>query len=95
MQVKTKKPRPTKKSQDKWALFFQVGAAVAALGLLLIYLFVSREKLIGATFLHLLQIFFTLLALISAFGIAYKAMKARAKEKSDSSHDLGKSLREK
>ena len=62
-------------------LIFDIIAAVAAVGLLLIYLFVTPEQLTGPSFLHGLQIALVVLAVISAFGIAYHAVKKVKKTK--------------
>lgn len=76
--MKSEKP---KKRPEKRDIIFNITAAVAAVGFLLIQLFVTPEQLTGPTFLHELQIACVLLAVISAFGIAYTAMKKTKKQK--------------
>ena len=78
------KPDHAKKSGKRREVLFGTGAAVAAVGLLLIQLFVLPEMLTGLSFLHLLQIAFTLLASVCAVGLAWSAMKTVRKKKTGS-----------
>ena len=76
--MKSQKP---KQRPSKAELTINIGSAIVALGLFLIYLFVPPEQLTGPTFLHLLRIFFVILAVICALGIAYMAIKKKKKQK--------------
>ena len=70
-----------KKSPKKWETIFSVGGAAAALGLLLIYLFVTPEQLTGPTFLHILHLLFALLAVVSALGLLWMMARRIGKQK--------------